>query len=50
MDRTLLGYRKQCLPLFGRELSLEVDLDVDLVERTHHAIAVGGVLGVHLCV
>jgi hypothetical protein len=29
MDRTLLGYREQYLPLIGGEFALELDLDVE---------------------
>jgi hypothetical protein len=50
MDWTLLGYRKQCLPLFGRELALELDLDVDLIDQGIRALAVSAVLGMHLAV
>jgi len=48
MDRALLGYRKQCLPLFGRELTQERHFDVDLIDQAARALAVGGVLGVYL--
>ena len=48
MDRALLGYRKQGPPLFGRELTVELDLDVDLIDQAARAIAVSAVLGVHL--
>jgi hypothetical protein len=48
MDRALLGYRKQYLPLFGRKLTLERQLDVDLIGQAVPALAVSAVLGVHL--
>jgi hypothetical protein len=44
----LFGYRNQDLPLFGRELTLELDLNVDLIDQAACAFAVSGVLGVHL--
>jgi len=48
MDRAFLGYRKQHPPLLGRELTLELDLDVDLIDQAARAKAISAVYGVHL--
>jgi hypothetical protein len=44
MDRALLGYRQEHPPLFGGEITLKLDFNVDLIDQA----AVSGALGVHL--